>query len=186
MDSTAATAHRGPQELRELREPPDQEAKPVPQERLVPRGKGARKRRTGAEGSPWTAGGTLPSGKTETGTWGFGLGGTAHAVYVPAPISFTVPLSKGLDAEHVHYVGASETAPEACQGSVEEPTATKGNLCVYERATLGELEEPPIVVPPGQLFVGPAGAGTTGAIVFLLPKGELGADGWGSWAVTAP
>jgi hypothetical protein len=26
---------------------------------------------TGPEGSPWTAGGTLPSEKTETGTWGF-------------------------------------------------------------------------------------------------------------------
>ena len=26
----------------------------------------------GEEGSPWTAGGTLPSGETETGIWAFG------------------------------------------------------------------------------------------------------------------
>jgi hypothetical protein len=35
-----------------------------------PKGEKGEEGKQGKEGEPWTAGGTLPSGKTETGTWG--------------------------------------------------------------------------------------------------------------------
>jgi hypothetical protein len=91
----------------------------------------------GKEGSPWTAGGTLPSGKTETGVWAF-------SAYVKGtdvqPISFPIPLASALEGSHVHmilqdgeeFVSSTEQQKSTvCLGSVTEPTATAGNLCVY-------------------------------------------------------
>ena len=57
----------------------------------------------GKEGSPWTAGGTLPSGKTETGAWAAGKSSANAIQYVP--ISFALPLEKSLDETHVHIFG---------------------------------------------------------------------------------
>jgi hypothetical protein len=141
----------------------------------------------GHEGSPWTAGGTLPSGKTETGTWGYSLVTTSHSAQATAPISFVVPLAAPLDSTHVHFVAFEEAEPPAaCQGSVSSPTAEKGNLCVYERFNSGlESGSHPLVTSPNATFLSSAGAGTSGAIVFLEPEGEAGVFGWGSWAVTA-
>lgn len=45
----------------------------------------------GPTGDPWTAGGTLPNGETETGVWAFNI--TAGAGEVYAPISFPIPLA---------------------------------------------------------------------------------------------
>jgi len=129
-------------------------------------------------GSPWTVG-TLPSKKTETGTWSFGGGVTG---FLPVPISFPIPLGAPLDGTHVHVVKEGETAPEGCVGTYEAPTAEPGYLCVYV-GTMGTSElfknglenpETPGIDP---------GAGTTGA---LLVFKESGGVGFGTWAVTAP
>lgn len=146
----------------------------------------------GAAGAPGTTGftETLPKGKTETGTWGFSLVTTASSrPFVTAPISFTIPLANALDKEHVHYVKREEeNPPAACSGSAEEPTATKGNLCVYERLTTGVEPEKvyaPLVVAPGATYFSPPGAGRSGAVLFLAPEENASAFGYGSWAVTA-
>lgn len=126
------------------------------------------------EGSPWTAGGTLPAGKTETGTWAFTTPAPENAVKVP--ISFTIPLAAPLDGDHVHLVsadGSSEVVlnedtfelenvtPTGCgvaltpAGTVESPKAAPGNLCVYftkieprpDKEALTPSE--PYIVPPG-------------------------------------
>jgi hypothetical protein len=151
----------------------------------------------GKEGSPWTAGGTLPGGATETGTLGFYLpptaittaGGGGYAV----PISFTIPLAVKLEASHVHYVNheglevtelseytpgyfVEVTAPSTeCTGSAESPTAPPGNLCVYAGA-----EENIVSASPRILSFS-----TAGAYEFFSP--ESAAEGYivrGSWAVT--
>lgn len=85
---------------------------------------------SGKEGSPWTASGTLPSGKTETGTWAANANkqefeveveGTKSTVKlstkgVTVPISFPIPLAGELSspestapsaAQQVHYVYVS-------------------------------------------------------------------------------
>jgi collagen triple helix repeat protein len=62
----------------------------------------------GAQGDPWTAGGTLPPGDTETGAWSWGTYSvTALVEYVP--VSFSVPLAAPLGASRVHYVPGSVT-----------------------------------------------------------------------------
>lgn len=148
----------------------------------------------GAPGKPGTTGftSTLPSGKTETGTWSYAL--PAGETFPPssAPISFSIPLATPLKSEHVHYVKREEEPqPEACQGTVEEPTATKGNLCVYEQRSAGLNESPElseyqrVPTPPTGNDFEPAGAGVSGALIFFIPAQNEAASAWGSWAVTA-
>jgi hypothetical protein len=161
---------------------------------------------TGPAGPEGNIKATLPSGTTETGTWDWGLPSReTEAVTYPesgAPIAFTIPLEKALDAEHVFYVAHGETEiPEQCKGTVEKPTATKGNLCVYEEQSNGLNEETEIAPyqrslkrpygdTEGLYFTSPEddGAGTTGAIVALIPSQTVNEShgAFGTWAVTAP
>jgi hypothetical protein len=137
----------------------------------------------GATGSPWTAGGTLPKGSTETGTWFAGV--NAELVGFDS-ISFSIPLAATLDEEHVHYVTlkqvAEKAAPSQCPGSSTTPAAHEGNLCIYE----GELSNPQngtaevIVEDPS---IAAQGSATAGAALVVVAK-EKESTFWGSWAVT--
>jgi hypothetical protein len=151
---------------------------------------------TGATGSPWTAGGTLPGGKTETGAWAFGevAAGAVPVGFAPLriPISFSIPLSSPslLGSTDVHYINAAgkevttfgtvEVTSTACLGSATNPTAEPGNLCVYT-GSLVEAKGTSEFIET--LDGGGAGASTAGAnIMFFNIKAE--ASGFGSWAVT--
>ena len=145
---------------------------------------------TGKEGSPWTAGGTLPSKKTETGSWSLQTHGEARGI---TSISFTLPLAGALDSKHVFFIEPEGEEPINCPGTAENPEAVAGVLCVYSGAPFtGELGEPAVKDPSKTFFAG-AGAGTTGALIFLnppqkepeLPASEAG-TAYGTWAVTAP
>jgi hypothetical protein len=163
----------------------------------------------GKEGSPWTAGGVLPSGSTETGTWGAHFEGKAAGTVV-SPISFSIPLNEAL-VEKVHYVPtcaglAAGSLPECeeikqrtgaiCKGSAEAPTAPAGTLCVYEGGSAlpsGTLTLNVGIYPPGRAAneEGSAtGAGPSGALADVNYEGPEGsteaAEVQGSWAVTAP
>jgi len=143
---------------------------------------------------------TLPSGKTEKGAWAYSLvleGNVGQQV----PISFNIPLSKELEASKVHYILANGeewdfatqkgVTSTACLGTVAEPKATKGNLCVYAES-LGSGQEG-LQVPAPERIANPSGtleaagiiegAGKTGAILaFTGAKFKIG---YGTWAVTA-
>jgi hypothetical protein len=133
----------------------------------------------GPEGSPWTDGGTLPVGATETGTW------SVRANPADAPplvsISFPIPLTAGLDEFHVHYV---ETPGGACTGSALNPTAASGSLCVYKGFAngLAPAAGEEITTPDfGALGTSPSGA----LINFGEPAPGTGSStAVGSWAVT--
>ena len=143
----------------------------------------------GKEGSPWTAGGTLPSGKTETGTWTF-TGTVAEKAFVA--LSFPIPLPAGtagtpvLNEEHVHFFqvgeGGNGTPGNGCgSGTAEKPEAEKGNLCVYlNYATSPITAEILDSGNPGRA----AGAGATGANL-KIASSEPEARGEGTWAVSA-
>ncbi len=154
----------------------------------------------GAPGEPWTAGGTLPAGETETGTWAYGK--TAEVTWVP--ITFALPLSTALDVDHVHYVDIhgeekrlnltlppetpgfpfEEVVSTSCTGSASTPTAAAGHLCVYEKS-LPQTEVPisnGSIIKAGDVL---QGASTAGAYMELEPTGAAG-RGAGTWAVTAP
>jgi hypothetical protein len=100
-----------------------------------PAGKSGEK---GEEGSPWTAGGTLPSGKTLKGEWnvtGYASAGNAN---LASSVSYALPLVSGPVVHYIHPgegEGEPNEAPaiqeEKCKGTVAEPQATPGNLCVF-------------------------------------------------------
>lgn len=151
----------------------------------------------GPEGSPWTAGGKLPPGATETGTWSFSTSSDSAKIFVP--ISFTIP-AKELAASHVHFqdLPTPEAFAQACPAGEfgwAEPSAKPGELCVYHIATEGEeISEPAALFNAGFSSINPpfsvvpesAGAGEMGAMVVFNFTGDPGesATGFGTWAVT--
>jgi hypothetical protein len=130
----------------------------------------------GPTGSPWTVDGTLPSGKTETGMWGF----AAHdegAVMVT--MSFPIPLKQApVSAILIKPGEEGKEEPVACPGTVEEPKAAAGDLCMYSDL-LGTT------TPMNFIDLRPSGVSG----LFSLAednKGGFGTVDRGSWAVTAP
>jgi hypothetical protein len=104
-------------------------------------------------GSPWSAGGTLPPGQTETGTFGYRSDlRESPGLTTNVPISFSIPLAASLSATQVHLLNidgsvefvmnettevGEEKTPTGCgtaltpPGTATNPTAAPGNLCVY-------------------------------------------------------
>ena len=148
----------------------------------------------GKEGSPWTAGGTLPPGATETGAWSF-TASSANADKILASVSFPILLAKPLTSAHVHFQGlpTEETFEEVCPSGAfgsALPTAKPGELCVYNQlenepkalfnATFSGISSLIGIDPEAK------GAGRAGAILRFTFTGSAGeaAQGFGSWAVT--
>jgi hypothetical protein len=141
---------------------------------------------SGKEGSPWTTGGTLPSGATETGAWSVE---SASETILLTPISFAIPLAAPLGEAHVFFIPVEEEGKvheTECPGSVSDPKAAAGDLCVYTRVMQENLE--PFSTPIGNPSEkGPTpGAATSGAILLLLPNSAAQGGAYGTWAVTAP
>jgi hypothetical protein len=156
---------------------------------------------------------TLPPGKTETGMWSASGSAASASLCVPeafeqpvisppesehcpsgykyyktgndaaGAISFTIPLEEALGEEEVHYLKYEETIAGKCEGSLEEPTAAPGNLCVYASGANEDASQG--LVAPGIAFT--PGALRAGAIVFVPSAGaSTSILEAGSWAVTAP
>jgi hypothetical protein len=139
------------------------------------KGKDGKDGKEGKEGALGTAGTTLPKGATETGQWVITQWHKAAGEFVAEAISFPIPLAQELDVPHVHLVGANVTGTAGCAGgSVTEPKAESGNLCVYEQEGNNLPAD----------FAFSAGASTFGALI----GGQVGGEGEvvavGSWAVT--
>jgi hypothetical protein len=76
----------------------------------------------------------MPAGATLTGVWGTStLGSSSGANELYAPISFPLEHTGGWTLHVVQENGAPTTE---CPGSVEDPEALPGNLCIY----IGKLE----------------------------------------------
>jgi len=129
----------------------------------------------GKEGNPWTTGGTLPEGESETGVWGVSATGFSFEL---APISFPIPLANDLPEANVHFNAAGyEGAPGAdCPGKASEPKAQMGHLCIYTHAMTNFAYAPFNGFPEVQN----GGAG----VVVAFASTEIG-SAHGSWAVTA-
>lgn len=129
---------------------------------------------------------TLPSGETETGTWGVGTQANGTTI---VPLTFNIPLAEAPEA--LHYVNDKgeerifgeiseeiENVPATiCLGSVDEPTAPEGHVCVY--AQKEEVESFPGYLPVGGLrYLYTSGA----TFLFSVQPFDFGL---GTWAVTA-
>jgi hypothetical protein len=150
----------------------------------------------GAAGSPWTAGGTLPSGAAETGTWGLSKLPVEEGPFsLQIPISFTVPLAAPLDEAHVHTIepeaglAGQEPVPSGCSltrtGETVEVNAEPGNLCLYVQFAEGLSK---LLLLSNHEAGGVLGAGKTGAILTNKSGASLkaGSFGTGYWIVRAP
>ena len=145
----------------------------------------------GKEGSPWTAGGTLPPNATETGAWAI-TGTEAETEGIAVPISFSVPLPFPLKSAHVHYGEPNEggvfSATGACPSTTaSNPKAKPGELCVY----IGREPEATLAPPPSSTsgifpyFSGVTqGASRAGAVLVFLPLEPVVFCG-GTFAVTS-
>ncbi|HEY2283463.1 MAG TPA: hypothetical protein VGH60_07940 [Solirubrobacteraceae bacterium] len=139
---------------------------------------------TGKEGSPWTAGGKLPSKKTETGAWSATAGpfdAGINASLAAASISFTIPLAHvpQVKIEPEEYEGSEAECPSTTK-ELEEGLVAKalpGVLCVYPYKN-SALE---IAAELKTLFVSVNGA----ALQSKVEEIEAGSVAYGIWAVTA-
>jgi Collagen triple helix repeat (20 copies) len=138
-------------------------------------------------GSPWTAGGTLPEGSSEKGEWAT----VAQAELVETGISFNIPLAAALDENHVHFIGPEEGEGEAkeasavqskeCEGTFAAPKAASGHLCVFAALAFPFFSFSPRVSD----LKGNKGADPMGAqIAFFPEKPTETFIAKGSWAVT--
>lgn len=174
----------------------------------------------GDPGDPWTVGGTLPSEASLTGAWSFG---NLPEASTPAkqnskglflPISFALPLETELGEDEVHFINtagervvveenigsgelerksAAQASPKPCPGTVANPEAEPGNLCVYEGKLEGPAMASNLIGSPASEFLWPLpefnnGTSTSGAILnaVQLNNPEPQNYGWGTWVVTAP
>lgn len=155
----------------------------------------------GATGSPWTAGGVLPEGATQTGVWAkldgspneLPEGSTAYA-----QVSFPIPVDP---APSFVFVPSNPSTGDfgsdganGCPGVVNgKPQADKGKLCVYSRgnsifggaiiipgATVGSLDPS---TGAGDSSVSKAGT----LLTLTCPSSASGiCVPRGLWAVTGP
>lgn len=153
----------------------------------------------GKDGSPWTAGGTLPSGSTETGAWSFnaseadGGAGTVPSLGVETvfvPISFPIPLAGTLGESEVHFAtdanfsdfDGAGPATAGCKGTPVNPTAPSGHLCVYVSEPIGNVTNATLVgiVRAAELEFGASKSGSD----LVFKEVEDHASAFGTWAVT--
>jgi len=126
---------------------------------------------TGAPG-PFPA--TLPSGKTLTGAYAGQDGDIGNTAFAYAAVSFPFPLAS---PPTLRIVTNGTKLPQ-CQGTVANPTAAAGNVCIYR----GLDSAPPGAFPPDGGTIGTSG--NTGLV--LANQSKDNAFLYGSWAVTAP
>lgn len=151
----------------------------------------------GKEGSPWTAGGTLPVGAEETGTWAFSgteaeNGESTVEEGVIAPISFAIPLTKttaSIPRDQVFFQGESGFS-EHCAASTGAPQVTsaeygsggevKTTVCIFE----GELANAELIHIWKASFTNEGLNSAGGVLQFHVPGPGL-AFGMGTYAVRA-
>jgi hypothetical protein len=126
---------------------------------------------------------TLPSEATETGAWRFVSEGETEEFEA---ISFAVPLSEA-DAAAISTGVVNSGNPTAdCPGTVEEPKAEPGFLCLYNSAYASSTSASPAGV---YQLVGTneetEGVGTAGALLYFEGF-EVGKESSGTFAIAAP
>jgi len=145
---------------------------------------------TGASGPTGAAGPSGPAleaslqvGRSETGVWAVDSPSLeVPPLYSAAIISFPIPLAESPELANVHYVEPGHSTPPGCEGgSVGDPKAAAGNLCIYvglER--LGNHAVFDGIISPQ----GGEGANQYGATVFFrVEQGKASVKAEGTWAV---
>jgi hypothetical protein len=85
-------------------------------------------------------------------------------------ISFPIPLAAPLDDAHTHLFSDADFAT-FCTGTLENPTAPSGELCIYAFVTGATINSPEAI-------------GLYGGLLTLIPTGTGNINAFGSFAVT--
>lgn len=147
-------------------------------------------------GSPGTAGGTLPAGTTLKGNWALS---TYGAGLHKSAVSFALPLSKEpavhfINTNSKEYTETGEQTSTVCLGSIEDPSATPGNLCVYSSHETGlseeEVDNKDVIGWKWGIGIADATGGklvanTFGFDINAFSLEAASVEAYGSWAVTA-
>jgi hypothetical protein len=138
---------------------------------------------TGAQGDPGPFLETLPAGKTLKGDYHLGLTATAANQYTMAAITFQVPLAT---APTFNLISQGGPATANCPGSVANPQAAPGFLCLYEGASQNKgIGLQPQACSSAGGCGGPNAADKFG-VGLQVSSGAAGfAYSSGTWAVTA-
>jgi hypothetical protein len=156
----------------------DFKAGQLPAGPMGPGGRAGSQGAKGDQGAPGPLVGTLPSGKTLRGGFGAGNWSDAAGRIVEGSISYPFPLASNVTRRLVQKGG---TPPAECPGTVGNPQATAGNLCIFVSGSLGVGTVGSYGSADGDVdfrFGGDVFAHTTDAFST--------AEFWGTWAVTAP
>jgi hypothetical protein len=154
------------------------------------------KKTTACNGSPWVAGGKLPTGSSEAGQWTYyDEKANEGEGQKQVGISFGIPLKTAPAAEFIgtneELAGEPKESPAIkaghCKGNVSDPEAATGYLCVFARAVFGVSG----AVGFFDVQSGESGAEVSGTDGTLLSfaAAPLGGQGGlviveGSWVVT--
>jgi hypothetical protein len=137
----------------------------------------------GDPGDPWTLGnGILPSGKTIRGVFAPGGFADTQGELAQESISFGFSIANGVNPV-AHFIEAGTTPSPECPGTVHNPAAQPGHLCVYESLFSNASSSCAVFNPVSNACPGSAVRGFGVQIVSDGP-GEFWSQG--SWAVTAP
>jgi hypothetical protein len=137
----------------------------------------------GDPGSPWTLGnGLLPSGKTLRGVFAPGGFAADQGELAQESISFGFSIAGGANPV-AHFIEEGTTPPPECPGTVHEPAALPGHLCVYEAGS-DNASSPCVVFNPVNNACPASAVRGFGVQIFSDSPGEFWSQG--AWAVTAP
>jgi hypothetical protein len=132
----------------------------------------------------------LPSGESERGVWSILLAASEGGQPGSSPISFNIPLAVGVPAS---YIGVEEgegepkeNLPAGCSGTVGEPVASKGHLCVFARTetNAGLYSGVAHFLNPETTAFNETGQSGVVVAEQSVEEGPMSANG--TWVVTAP
>ena len=143
----------------------------------------------GKEGNPWALDGVLPKGATETGSWTVLAPGSLVEepeegklermpfAFATASLSFAVPLASEIEEANVHFLEPGDPSTTDCPGTVKDPKAKEGSLCIYANANTSAGHA---VKNPETGIANTAGTTGVGMVFFGPPP----VQGEGTYAVT--
>jgi hypothetical protein len=178
-----------------------------------PTGTAGAKGATGAAGATGFSGftETLPSGKTETGSWAISVAATGF-MQSYGSISFPIPLAQAGEeegdavafneaetrngkfgkneiSEESCVPGEPECVATGCTGTAAKPTAPPGKLCVYTTEEIRESASGDYLLTTNGILFGAYGVSGTailGPFIGVSTESQGYVNAYGSWAVTAP
>ena len=151
----------------------------------LPRGPQGFKGDKGDKGDPGAPGpfpdGDLPAGKTLRGNWIAGGTAGAGGEQAYATITFGFRLAS---APTAHLLDPGVSSPPDCPGTLMNPEAAQGHLCIYTFSNINVATR--VTCDPPTNLCGASQTNRYGTVIRATSSGSGAYYTWGTWAVTSP